>query len=291
VKFPEFDYVRPATIESAVEALQANESRPLAGGQSLMPLLAFRLSRPELLVDVSRLRDLRGIAYDESSARLTLGAAVTHREIANHATIARHAPFLAAAAAQIGHQAIRSRGTIGGSIAHSDPAAEWPAVAIALDCTVELRSATSIRRVSASDFIAGPYMTTIEPGELLTSIEFDLSSRPRVGLTEAARRPGDFALAGAICVATERGSTDVDVSLTLFGVTSQPSRRQFASAVAGSATPATVTAEAHDWIDSLADVLDDVHSSAGMRKHIARQVADEALASTMEQIRGRTHGH
>lgn len=287
MKFPEFDYVRPDTIESAVEALKADESRPLAGGQSLMPLLAFRLSRPELLVDISRLVDLRGIEYDESSARLTVGAAVTHREIANDEAIARHAPFLAAVAAQIGHQAIRSRGTLGGSIAHSDPAAEWPAVAIALDCTIELRSATSTRRVPAGDFIEGPYMTMIEPGELLTSIEFDLSTRPMVSLTEAARRPGDFAVAGAVWVATEPVAAPVDVSLTLFGVTSRPSRRHFASATSVS----TVMAEAHDWIDSLADVLDDIHSSARMRKHIARQVADEASTSTMEQIRRRTHGH
>jgi len=283
VKFPPFDYVRPATLADALDALQAEESRVLAGGQSLLPLLALRLSRPELLVDIGRLSEIAGVGYDPRSARLTVGAATTHRYIAEDPVIARHAPFLAAAAAHIGHQAIRSRGTIGGSIAHCDPAAEWPAVAIALGATVHLRSRHATRRVAAADFIDGPYTTSIKPGEMLTAVEFDLSARPVVGMAETSRRPGDFAMAGAVCAAGGGSAA----SLTLFGVTSSPVRHE----LLGDCGDSVLKAEAHEWIDSLDRVTEDAHASAALRIHLAKRMTDQALAVMQAGTEQNRRGH
>ena len=284
MKFPPFEYIRPESLSEALEALETDESRVLAGGQSLLPLMALRLSWPELLVDVGRLKELSDVNHDAHAATLTIGAAVTHAAVADNPTVKRHAPFLVTAAGHIGHEAIRARGTIGGSIAHCDPAAEWVAVAVALGATVQLESRKGARAVPAGEFVAGPYMTAIDEGEMVTAIEFDLSSRPTVGIAEASRRPGDFAMAGAVCV--QDGTTGA-TSLTLFGVATSPVRLDLGPG----RSEADVSAAARDWIDAIDGVTDDAQASARLRVHLAKQMVDAALANARHgQSQGRvTH--
>ena len=187
-----FEYRRPAALEEALELL-GEDARPLAGGQSLIPLLAMRLARPALLVDLERLPELRGVEVDGDGVRI--GAMTRQAEL-------ERAPGLpevvAAALPHIGHLPIRSRGTVGGSLAHMDPAAEWPALALLLDAELEVASARGRRVVAAADFALGPLTTALAPDELLVAVRLRGAGGP-FGFREVERRPGDFALVGATC--------------------------------------------------------------------------------------------
>lgn len=189
-----FRYLRPAGIEEALAMLASDmDARPLAGGQSLLALMNLRLARPPALVDIGRL-PLRFI--EEQPDGLRIGALVTHAELVRSPQVRAHAPLLAEAARAVGHLAIRSRGTLGGSLAHADPAAEELAASIALDAQLEVRSARRTRMLSAADLVVRPWTTVLEPDELIVAVNFP----PRHlcwGFSEFARRIGDFAIAGA----------------------------------------------------------------------------------------------
>jgi aerobic carbon-monoxide dehydrogenase medium subunit len=197
LKAAPFAYAKPSSVAEALELLErhGDAARVLAGGQSLIPSLAMRLSSPALLVDIGALRELRGIAAKDG--RLAIGALVTHTELERSAEVARHVPLLAQAVPHVAHPAIRNRGTLGGSLALADPAAEYPACALALDATLVLRGGKGERRVPARDFFKGLFETDLRRGELLVAAEFPLAAPgDRSAFLELARRHGDYAIVG-----------------------------------------------------------------------------------------------
>ncbi len=209
-----FRYLRPGDLAEALEMLAADDgARPLAGGQSLLALMNLRLARPTALVDVGRL-PLRSVLVVDGGVRI--GALVTHRELMRSLPVREHLPLLAAAAGAVGHPAIRSRGTIGGSLAHADPAAEELAAAVALGAEVIVASPRGERRVPISELVLGPWTTCLEHDELVVAVE--MPAQPRAwGFSEFSRRMGDFALAGA-CVVSSGGRLRVAV----FGIGQSP---------------------------------------------------------------------
>jgi CO/xanthine dehydrogenase FAD-binding subunit len=198
VKPSPFDYAAPATLEEALGMLD-DESRPLAGGQSLIPLLNFRLARPARLVDLGRLDELSGVRA--SNGELRIGAMTRQATVEHDETIAARWPLLAQAVRHVGHPQIRNRGTVGGSVAHADPAAELPVALTALDARFHVRSARGERTLAAGELFAGPLTTTLEPDELLVEVAVPaLPEGARTAFVEYARTHGDFALAGAAAI-------------------------------------------------------------------------------------------
>jgi len=196
VKAPAFAYAKPRALNEALALLQRHgeRARVLAGGQSLIPSLNMRLSAPDILVDIGAL-PLRGIVV--KGQRVVVGALATHAEIEASADIRRHVPMLAEAVKHVAHPAIRNRGTLGGSLALADPAAEYPAVAVALDAALVLHGPKGERRVQAKDFFRGLFETDLRPGEILTAAEFPmLKAGEKCAFQELARRHGDYAIVG-----------------------------------------------------------------------------------------------
>jgi carbon-monoxide dehydrogenase medium subunit len=195
MKAPAFAYARPASLPEALELLGQPGAKALAGGQSLIPSLNMRLSSPELLVDITGLPGLSEIKVLNGVVRI--GALVTHTRIEQSAEVRKHIPLLAQAVPHIAHAAIRNRGTIGGSLALADPAAEYPACAVALEAVFILKSKTTERRVKAEQFFKGLFETDLEPGELLVAAEFPAAKQgDRAVFLELARRQGDYAIIG-----------------------------------------------------------------------------------------------
>lgn len=195
MKAPAFAYARPGSLPEALGLLQRPGAKALAGGQSLIPSLNMRLSSPEILVDIGGLSELKDVKVNDGVVRI--GALATHSELERSSEVARHVPLLAQAVPHVAHAAIRNRGTIGGSLALADPAAEYPAVAVALEATICVAGAKGERRVKAADFFKSLFETDLRPGELLTAVEFP-SARPadRCAFLELARRHGDYAIVG-----------------------------------------------------------------------------------------------
>jgi len=221
VKPAPFDYVRPATVDDALAALAADDdAKVIAGGQSLAPLLALRLARPTVLVDVGRL-PLAGIAVDADV--LEVGALVRHRMLETHPLLAREAPLLPMAARHIGHVAIRNRGTLGGSVAHADPAAELPAVLLALDADVVVQGAAGTRIVPAVDLFDGFFSTALAPDELIVAVRMARATAAEAcAFEEWAPRHGDFATAGIAVVGSFAGGVCTRVRAAALGVGAVP---------------------------------------------------------------------
>jgi carbon-monoxide dehydrogenase medium subunit len=270
VKPPPFDYVAPASLEEAVAALaeHGDDAKVLAGGQSLIPLLSLRLARPTALIDLNGVTELSSISVNGT---VSIGAMTRHRTLERSADIAKAAPLLAAAVPYIGHAAIRTRGTIGGSLAHADPAAELPAVALALDATFEVTSTRGTRSIDASDFFAGYFTTSMEPDEILTGVTFPTAAAgTKVSVQEMARRHGDFAMAAVVASV----SPDGDTRLALVNVSDRPYR----------ATAAEQAANGGASLDEIADLatrdlepVADLHASSAYRKHVAGVLVRRAL--------------
>jgi CO/xanthine dehydrogenase FAD-binding subunit len=198
VKPAPFDYSAPETLDEAL-ALLHEDSRPLAGGQSLVPLLNFRLARPERLVDLGGVRELDYLRSDDGVLRI--GAMTRQAILERSPVVAESWPLLARAVRLVGHPQIRSRGTVGGSVAHADPAAELPAALLALDARMHVRSTRGTRSIHSGEFFVGPLTTSLEPDELLTEIEVPaVPAHARAAFAEEARTHGDFATAGAAVV-------------------------------------------------------------------------------------------
>ncbi len=195
VKAPSFAYAKPATLAEALDLLGRPGAKLLAGGQSLIPALNLRLDAPALLVDIGGLAELKKIELRDGVVRV--GALVTHAELEKSAEIAQHVPLLAQAVPHVAHPAIRNRGTIGGSLALADPAAEYPACAVALQATLVLQSKSGQRKVAAEKFFQGLFQTDLKPGEVLVAAEFPAQkSTDRSAFLEFARRHGDYAIIG-----------------------------------------------------------------------------------------------
>ena len=290
MKPSKFDYHRPATAAEAVGLLNelGDEAKILAGGQSLVPMLALRLATFEHLVDISRLDELRGIERQNGSVRI--GAATTEAEIEASAEIASAAPLLARATPLIGHFQIRNRGTIGGSLAHADPAAEYPAVALALDATFDLLGPAGARTVEAADFFTGLWETAIDDGELLTGIRVPVwSGRCGFAVDEVARRHGDFAIAGA-AVAVELGPDDrvVRCGIGLIGLDSTPVRAtRTETEIVGRARTELDTEELGRYAAGDLDAVPgDVHAPPAYRRRVGAATTTRALEAALSEAHG-----
>ena len=195
MKAPAFAYAKPRSLQEAFELIERPGAKVLAGGQSLIPSLNMRLSAPELLVDITGLPGLSDIRLDRGVLRI--GALVTHTQLQNAEEVRRHVPLLAQAVAHVAHPAIRNRGTLGGSVALADPAAEYPACLMALDATVVLYGRSGERLVGAGEFFKGLFETALKPGEIVAAVEFPAIKRDeRCVFLELVRRHGDYAIIG-----------------------------------------------------------------------------------------------
>jgi aerobic carbon-monoxide dehydrogenase medium subunit len=290
LKPPPFDYDAPDTVEEVLDLLAENgdDAKVLAGGQSLIPLLALRLARPARLVDVGRVAALRQITTNGASktGTLTLGAAVRQRTAERSPDVARHSPLLARTLPLVAHVPIRTRGTIGGSLAHADPAAELPAVALLLEAELVARSRDRGERVvSARDFFTGFFETTLEDDELLLEVRVPgWPGRTGCAFEELTRRHGDFALvaAGAVVGLADDGSVR-DARLAFTGVAGTPVRAPSAEAllVGNQPTPDAIAAAVEA---ARADLHpgDDIHATAAYRRHVAGVLASRVLRTAAD---------
>lgn len=286
-----FRYARPSTLAEAIALLAEapGESKVLAGGQSLVPMLNMRLVRPAVLVDVNRLRELTGIT-ETAAGGLRIGALTRHVELAASPAVIARAPLLAEAARHVGHAAIRNQGTLGGSVAHADPAAELPAALVGLDAQVRVTGPRGTREIACDAFFRGLLTTALEPDEILAAIE--IPAPPAAwGFAEIARRPGDFALAGvaaAFRVAPGEPARLGEARLVGFGVGDRPLRLSRAERLlAGVALDAEVAARAGAAAGPDCDPPSDVHGSADYRRHLATVLTERALLQAGTRLTGR----
>jgi len=259
-----FDYARARSVEHAVELLGREGARVLAGGQSLIATLNMRLSHPSLLVEINEVAGLDRVV--RRNGHVEIGALVRHAQAERSAEIAQAAPLVARALPHIGHPAIRNRGTIGGSIAFADPAAELPACLVALDGEADIAGPAGKRTVQADDFFQGLFETALGPRDVLTAIRLPVATlETRVGFAELARRHGDYAMVGLAATARAVGKNLADVRLAFFGVGATPVRARHAEqALAAGDIEAAVAALAHDL-----DPPDDVQAEGRVKKHLA----------------------
>jgi aerobic carbon-monoxide dehydrogenase medium subunit len=280
MKLPPFDYACPTTLPEAIELLASRDgdAKALAGGQSLMPMLAFRLAQPALLVDLRKLADLRGIRISERG--VALGAMVRWRDIEDDDRLERAHPLLKAAVAHVAHYQIRNRGTVGGSIAHADPAAEMPGIAMTCDAEIAVVGKAGTRVVRAADFFQGALTTALAPDEII--VEVRLPPWPagrRWGFQEFARRRGDFAMAAAAVFYDQDGSGRARNShVGAIGVADRPLRLAAVEAVLdGQPIDEATIARAEAAASAAVDPQDDIHASAAYRRALIGTMVERAL--------------
>lgn len=272
-----FDYERASSIDDAIARL-ASGGKALAGGHSLVPLMKLRLSEPGKLVDISRIPGLSGIK--ESGGRIEIGATTTHAEIAASALLRDKCPILAEAAAEIGDPQVRNRGTLGGSIAHADPAADLPAVALALDADIQLKGKNGARSVKASAFFRGFYDVDLAPGELIVAVHF--SPARSAAYAKLHQRASHYAIVGAAAALEVKGGVIQSARIGLTGATTHAVRlANVEQALAGTKADAVAAAVAAAASD-VADLNSDLHASAEYRKAMipvfVRRAVEKALA-------------
>ncbi|MTW18671.1 xanthine dehydrogenase family protein subunit M [Rhodoplanes serenus] len=284
-----FDYVRATSLTHALDLLASadpdGETRVLAGGQSLVPLMAMRLAAPARLVDINRLAALERLEVIDG--RLVIGALVRHHRLATDPRVASAAPLLARAATQVAHPAIRNRGTFGGSLAHADPAAAFPACALALGATLTLASAAGRREVPATAFFEGLYQTALRPDELLVEVAVPAATAAsRSAFVIFTRRPGDFPVAGLAAVARaadDRSAVDrlADIRLAVFGVGDTPLLADTAAAIleSGPIDAARIDA-AVAALDTL-EIRDSATASVRYRRHLVGVALRRATAALL----------
>lgn len=289
MKPPPFEYVAAGSLEEALSALAeyGDEAKLLAGGQSLVPLLAFRLARPSVLVDLNGIAGLDGVEF--SGDTLLLGSMARQRAIEGLPGLRERCPMIVEAVELIGHVAIRNRGTVGGSLAHADPAAEWPALALVLEAQLELAGPRGPRTVSAADFFVSYFTTALEADEVLTGIRLPVpNGRTGSAFLELSRRHGDFALAGVAALVTlGEDDTAADVRLGLIGVGSAPVRAETAeAALRGRVPDAEALAEASSAVAGEIEPTGDIHASEEYRRHLAVVLTHRALATAVARAEG-----
>jgi len=281
MKLPPFDYACPTTLPEAIELLASHDdAKAIAGGQSLVPMLAFRLAQPTLLVDLRKLADLRGIRI--SDAGVTLGAMVRWRDIEDDERLETAHPLLKAAIAHVAHYQIRNRGTVGGSIAHADPAAEMPGIAITCDAEIAVVGKSGAHVIQAADFFQGALTTALTPDEII--VEIRLPAWPagrRWGFQEFARRRGDFAMAAAAVFYDQdaRGKAR-NAHVGVIGVGDRPLRLTAVEDVLnGESIDEATIAKADAATSAAVDPQDDIHSSAAYRRSLVGTMVERALKS------------
>lgn len=278
MKAPDFDYQCPQSLADALAFLSDHtlDCQVLAGGQSLLPMMHLGLAKPDVVVDINKLSELDFIEYDESHARI--GAMTRYAKLFNSEQVREHIPLLWHALPSIAHSAIRNRGTVGGSAALADPAAEFPAILLALNATVVVVSKNAKREIPASEFFLGIYTTALEPGELIHSFHVPLATpTQRFGFYELARRHGDYAMAGvAICAqAVEPYS---DLSIAFFAVGEVAIRASSVEAALNNTMNHDASA-IETALDSLSAIefYEDANASPAMKRHLAGVVLQRAL--------------
>ncbi len=282
-----FGHLAPATREQALEALRryGSDAKVLAGGQSLVPMLAMRLARPAVLVDLNPIGDLAYVKPTRGG--LAIGAMTRQASAERDPLVAQRLPLLAEALGWIGHPQIRARGTVGGSLAHADPAAELPAVAAVLDARFTLASTRGDRTVKAADFYVGYLSTALEPDEILTEIRFP-PQPPGAGwaFAEVARRHGDFALVGVAAVVRADADYRVaDARLAFTGVSHGPLRIvEVEQALIDRRADRTAAAEIRRLVEASVDPDADIHASSRYRRHVAGVLAERALLTAASRM-------
>jgi aerobic carbon-monoxide dehydrogenase medium subunit len=264
-----FEYVRADSADAAIAQLteHGDDAKLLAGGMSLLPLMKLRLATPTVLVDVGRLHDLSYVR--DGGDHVAIGALTRHRDVETNELLARECGVVRAGAAQVGDNQVRHRGTIGGSVAHGDPASDLPAALLALDATFVVQGASSAREVAASDFFHGFLETALEPDELLTEIRVPKTGANGFAFEKFNRRAQDFATVGVVAARTSAGTR-----VGLINMGSTPLRATAVEeALAGGATPADAAEHAAEGTDPSADL----NASAEYREHLARVLVRRAL--------------
>ena len=290
MKLPPFEYACPTELSEAVALLAAHngDAKPIAGGQSLVPMLAFRLASPSLLVDLRKLPDLRKI--DISATGLTLGAMVRWRDILDDARLRTAHPLLVAAVTQVAHYQIRNRGTIGGSIAHADPAAEIPGIAVTCEAEIAVVGSAGPRAIKAQDFFLGPLTTALAADEIIVEIRFPAWPQSRrFGFREFARRRGDFAMAAAALWYDEDAGKARNAHVGVIGVGDRPQRLFPVEAVLnGRVVDETAIAAAEAAAAAAVDPQTDIHASADYRRALTGTIVERALRDAAGSPAGRS---
>jgi carbon-monoxide dehydrogenase medium subunit len=281
-----FQYLRAHSVDEALQLLAdyGDEAKILAGGQSLIPMMNYRLARPEFLVGIGSLEELNYVVRDAD--RLRVGALATHARLERQEQDSLKGGFevISAVASHIGHPPIRTLGTIGGSLAHADPAAEWCATTIALDAFVVVRSASGgTRTVACEDLFYGFLTTALEPGEMIVEIVFPRPQR-HTGFAEFSRRRGDFAVA-SVCVAVELEESKCSAArIVVGGVDSRPVRvTEAESLLVGTSCEAHAIEEAAAHASAQIEPIDETEGMASYRRHLTRTLTKQALTEAMRQ--------
>jgi CO/xanthine dehydrogenase FAD-binding subunit len=279
-----FDYVRPRSIEEACAALARDDSIIIAGGQTLIPMLAMRLARPAFLVDIARIPGLAGIR--EEDGEVVIGATTRQVEAERSDLVARRVPLLAEALPLVGHAPTRNRGTVGGSVANADPAAEIPLVLVTLAGTVTTHGTTGARTIAAHDFFLGPMMTAIPTGAIVTVLRFPVWKGARIGAAfhEISTRQSDFALAAAAAqVSLDAGGRCLACAIGIGGATPVPTRLDAAAEklVGSTLADTDIRAALADVIDTI-EILVDAHASPDYRRRAAGALALRAVVQARE---------
>jgi carbon-monoxide dehydrogenase medium subunit len=279
MKLPDFEYRAPDTLAEAVLLLASSDgARPLAGGQSFLPIMAFRLAEPTMLVDLKKVQELRGI--DVSQQGIRIGAMTRWREILDDPRLKTAIPLLPEAIEHVAHYQVRNRGTIGGSLAHADPASEMPAVALALDAQIEAVGSKGRRMIAAQDLFVGPLMTSLEADEIIVAVHLPAAPpNRRYGFQEFSRRRGDFALAGiALSYDQDAQGRAANIRIAAFSIADTPVRLKAAEAVLnGKIVDAQAIAAAAVAASGEVDPAGDIHASARYRKALVGTMLTRAL--------------
>jgi carbon-monoxide dehydrogenase medium subunit len=275
-----FAYVRAETLDQVFDLLDehGDDARILAGGQSLMATLNMRLSAPEVLIDINHLSGLSGISCD--GEMLKIGALARHSQVLDSEDVRTYAPLITKSMPHVAHQAIRNRGTFGGSVAFADPAAELPAVTRALGARFTLQGREGTRTVAADDFFQGLFETELKENELLIGAEIPvIKDGERTSFMELARRHGDYAMVGIAVQGRLEGDTFVDMRLGFFGAGDQPILAKSASAALnGQPNNEDTIKKAQESLDADLDPMPDLNGPAEMKMHLARVLTKRALA-------------
>ncbi|SDG73107.1 carbon-monoxide dehydrogenase medium subunit [Bradyrhizobium sp. Rc2d] len=282
MKPAKFDYIAPTTVDAAIEALSTanGEGKVLAGGQSLLPLLNFRMARPAVLVDLNGIKELSFIEL--RGDRIAIGALTRHREIEQSPLIASKLPVMAAAMRHVAHLAIRNRGTIGGSVSHADPAAELPMLSLFYDATLSVQGPSGRRSIAAEDFFVDALTNCLGPDEIVVELEFPVLQHSGWAFEEVARRFGDFALASVAVSVRRKSSTIDDARVAVMGVADTPLRlRQVEGKLTSIAIDGQTPDRFSELVTSCVSANGDLHASAEYRQHLLGQLAKRAMQASL----------
>ena len=285
-----FDYIAPRTLDEAVRALadHGEEAKLLAGGHSLLPLMKLRLANPKLLIDLSRIPGLSGISQQDD--KIIIGALATHYQIESSELLKKKCPLLSQTARAIGDVQVRNRGTIGGSLTHADPAADWPAAILALGGELKLSGPKANRSLAAAEFFLGPMTTAIEPTEILTEIRVPLLP-PRSGSSylKMAQQASGFAIVGvAVRLRVDRQRRCEEIGVGLTGLGAKPFRAHAVEErLRGNKLTPKLIEESASQVAEGTDPLEDLHASATFRAHLARVYTSRAIQEAAKRAVGR----